>query len=250
MSKFWEIQQKAELPGVLELYIYSDVQGDYFDIFTWQMKKSETSAEYFREQLEAHPNVSEIRVYINSLGGSVMEGVAIYNQLRRHPAHKTVYVDGFACSVASVIAMAGDKIVMPRNTVMMIHNAWAAVSGNAQELRKMADDLDVLNAASRQAYLLKAGDKLTEEKLTEMLDAETYLTAEQCISYGLADEYAEQDVDINAAAGMLQQAKENSIHQHTTHRLEQICAKAQPQEPTPPEPETSKAADIITSYFK
>ena len=74
-------------------------------------------------------------------------------QLRRHPAHKTVYVDGFACSIASVIAMAGDEVVMPRNTLMMIHNMWMYTSGNAEQLRKAADDLDTINASGRKAYL-------------------------------------------------------------------------------------------------
>ena len=106
---------------------------------------------------------------VAAFGGSVFEGTAIYNQLKRHPAHKTVYVDGFACSIASVIAMAGDEVVMPRNTMMMIHNMWSCVCGNAAELRKAADDLDIINDAGRQAYLSKAGDKLTEEKLAEMM---------------------------------------------------------------------------------
>ena len=194
----WELRQSATLPDTLELYIYSEVEGDWYD---WDGDKheSETSAAHFREELEKHPNAKEITIYINSLGGSVMEGVAIYNQLKRHSAHKTVYVDGFACSVASVIAMAGDTVIMPRNTVMMIHNAWTVAVGNAAELRKAADDLEVLNAASRQAYLLKAGDKLTEEQLIGMLDRETYLTAAQCIELGLADCFADSDADMKAA---------------------------------------------------
>lgn len=197
--KFWNLRQSATLPDTLELYIYSDVEGDSYDWWNGREIKSETSAAHFREELEQHPNAKEITVYINSLGGSVMEGVAIYNQLKRHPAHKTVYVDGFACSVASVIAMAGDEIIMPRNTVMMIHNAWTWAVGNAAELRKAADDLEVLNAASRQAYLLKAGDKLTEEQLITMLDKESYLTAAQCIELGLADRFADSDADMKAA---------------------------------------------------
>lgn len=200
----WNLRQSAKLPDTLELYIYSKVEGDWYD---WDGNKhdSETSATHFREELEKHPDAREITVYINSLGGSVMEGVAIYNQLKRHPAHKTVYVDGFACSVASVIAMSGDEVIMPRNTVMMIHNAWTVAIGNASELRKAADDLDVLNKASMQAYLLKAGDKLTEEQLTEMLDKETYLTAAQCIEYGLADRFADEDADMQAAEKQLAQ---------------------------------------------
>lgn len=218
-KKFWELRQSATLPDTLELYIYSDVEGDGYDWYTGETVQSDTSAAYFREQLDQHPDAKEITVYINSLGGSVMEGVAIYNQLKRHPAHKTVYIDGFACSVASVIAMAGDTVVMPRNTCMMIHNAWTVAIGNAARLRKAADDLDVLNTASRQAYLLKAGDKLSEDKLIEMMDAETYLTAAQCVELGLADQFADTETDMQAArAQVTKQTAQQKIEDEMQQR--------------------------------
>lgn len=223
MKRFWEIKQQADLPETLDLYIYSAVEGDGYDWWTGEKIESETSAEHFRQELDKHKDVKQINLYINSLGGSVMEGVGIYNQLRRHPANVTAYIDGFACSIASVIAMAADKVVMPKNSVMMIHNAWTFAVGNAKDLRKAADDLDVLNEASRQAYLVKAGDKLSEDKLIDMLDAETYLTAEQCIEYGLADEYSEKDINIEAARQALQSAKDTGIKQYTS-TLEKACA--------------------------
>lgn len=201
----WEIRQSANA-GTLDIYIYGDVEGDSYDWWTDEVIESETSANHFRDELAKYPNATQINIYINSYGGSVFEGTAIYNQLRRHPAHKTVYIDGFACSVASVIAMAGDEIVMPRNALMMIHNMWMSAVGNAAELRKAADDLDVINAAGRGAYLAKAGDKLPEEKLVEMMDAETWLTAEDCITYGLADRLADQDADMKNAAEVLKNA--------------------------------------------
>ena len=182
-KNMWEFKQSAD-PAVAELYIYGDVESDSTNFWTGEVQRSETSANAFRAALEKSPELAQINIYINSYGGSVFEGTAIYNQLRRHPAHKTVYVDGFACSVASVIAMAGDEVVMPKNTLMMIHNMWMGAVGNAAELRKAADDLDTINAAGRRAYLTKAGKKLTEEKLTELMDAETWLTAEQCIALG------------------------------------------------------------------
>ncbi len=201
----WDLKQSAQ-PGALDLYIYGDVEGDGYDWWWDEVIESETSANTFRDALTEHADAKQINVYINSYGGSVFEGTAIYNQLRRHPAHKTVYVDGFACSIASVIAMAGDEVVMPRNTMMMIHNMWLGVTGNAAELRKAADDLDTINAAGRQAYLAKAGDKLDEATLTEMMDKETWLTAEQCIAYGLADRYADSDADLSGASAVLQRA--------------------------------------------
>lgn len=203
-KQMWEIRQTTE--NTLDLYLYGDVEGDGRDWWTDEIIESETSANHFREELEKYPNVVQINLYINSYGGSVFEGTAIYNQLKRHPAHKTVYVDGFACSIASVIAMAGDEIVMPKNTMMMIHNAWMGVVGNAAELRKAADDLETINAAGRQAYLLKAGGKLDEAALAAMMDAETWLTAEECIRYGLADRFAEEDADLSRSAAMLKKA--------------------------------------------
>lgn len=205
----WEIKQMADHPNELDIYIYGDVEGDGYNWRTEEAVESETSANHFRAELERHKTAEQINVYINSNGGSVFEGTAIYNQLKRHPAHKTVYIDGFACSIASVIAMAGDEVVMPRNALMMIHNMLMGTWGNAKELRKAADDLDVINAAGRNAYLEKSGGKISEDKLIEMMDAETWLTAEQCIEYGFADRYADKDADMSAAKQVLQNANLN-----------------------------------------
>ncbi len=208
MSKYkqmWEIKQSAA-ENAVDLYIYGDVKPDGHDWWTDEIIESETSANHFREALAEYSAAKQINIYINSYGGSVFEGTAIYNQLMRHQAHKTVYVDGFACSIASVIAMAGDEVVMPRNALMMIHNMWMNVAGNAAELRKAADDLDTINAAGRAAYLAKAGDKLDEKKLIGLMDGETWLNAEQCMELGLADRYAEEDADMKNAAEVLQKA--------------------------------------------
>lgn len=205
MKNMWEIKQETA-PGTLDLYIYGEVEGDGYDYWQDEVIRSETSANTFREALAQRPNVSQINIYINSYGGSVFEGMAIYNQLKRHPAHKTVYVDGFACSIASVIAMAGNEVVMPRNALMMVHNMWMGIAGNSAELRKAADDLDKINEAGRTAYLEKAGDKLTSEMIAQLEDDETWLTADECIGYGLADRYADSDADMTNAAAVLQKA--------------------------------------------
>lgn len=235
----WEFKQSAQ-PDTLELYIYGDVQTDYFDWWTWEMTESETSANYFREQLTQNQNIQQINIYINSYGGSVLEGTAIYSQLRRHPAQKTVFVDGFACSVAAVIAMAGDKVIMPRNTMMMIHNIWQGAIGNATQLRKAADDLDAIMAGNRQAFLQKAGGKITEEMLIGLLEAETWLTAEQCIQYGFADELLEKEVDLAAANQMLQKVNQTMEQQLSYNRalMAQFHDMSQHNKPkAPPKPE-------------
>ena len=193
-----------ENSDTLELYIYSTVEGD-----EW-FEKAQTSAQHFREELEKHKNAKFINLYINSTGGSVFEGSAIYSQLKRHSAKVTVYVDGFACSIASVIAMAGDKVVMSENAVMMIHNAWTVAAGNSAQLRKIADDLDVINKANKAAYLVKSDGKITPEKLTEMLDSETYLSAEDCMKYGFCDEISSK-VESSVENHVEMQAYRNSI---------------------------------------
>ncbi|MBQ6398447.1 MAG: ATP-dependent Clp protease proteolytic subunit [Oscillospiraceae bacterium] len=214
----WTLRQDLLRDGVLQLYIYGDVEGDWYDWWSGQTVESETSADHFREELGKYPDAREIEIFINSYGGEVFEGTAIYNQLRRHPAHKTVRIDGFACSIASVIAMAGDEVIMPRNTLMMIHNMWMGAVGNAAQLRKAADDLDVINAAGRQAYLEKAGDKLDEAELIAMMDAETWLTAEDCIRLGLADKFADEDADLSAAGAILQKVNDGLERQVERNR--------------------------------
>ena len=253
-ERMWELKQAAS-PGTLELYIYGDVEGDGYDWWRDEVIRSETSANAFRDALAAHPNVTQIDLYINSYGGSVFEGTAIYNQLRRHPAHKTVDVDGVACSIASVIAMAGDEVVMPRNTLMMIHNMWMGAVGNAAELRKAADDLDIINAAGRQAYLEKAGEKLDEAALTDMMDAETWLTAEQCIQYGLADQFADADADMSQAAAVLQKANLNleqrlAIQKSLAAQLRQMTQGAAAPPGNPPKAETKDLNPIMKLFLK
>lgn len=215
-KKFWEIKQNNE-EEVLNIYIYSDVEEDSYDFFGG-VNRSNTSANYFKEELSARQDVKQINIYINSRGGSVVEGTAIYNQLKRNPAHKTVYIDGFACSVASVIAMAGDEIIMPKNTMMMIHNMWMAAIGNPKELRKAADDLEKINEVGRRAYLSKAGDKLDYDKIVSMMDEETWLTAEECINYGLADRYADYDADMTDAMQELKNADLNLMQRIKCHK--------------------------------
>ena len=249
MKRMWEIKQQAD--NKISLYIYGDVEGDSYDWRTGDVIESETSANHFRNELAKYPNAQQIDIFINSYGGSVFEGTAIYNQLKRHTAHKTVYIDGFVCSIASVIAMAGDEIVMPRNALMMIHNMWMGVCGNATELRKAADDLDTINAAGRAAYLERAGEKLSEDQLVGMMDDETWLTAAQCIEYGLADRYAEQDADMSQAAQVLQKANLNleqriNIQKSLAAQLRQLTAKPEPTQEPKQKTETKPAGLLST----
>lgn len=195
----------------LDFYITDEIQEDgkrfNWDTYDWERVESTTSQRYFVENLADIKVGDTVNLYINSMGGSVKEALGIYQTLRRCPATVTAYIDGFAASAASVIAMAAEKVIMPRNTTMMVHNAAWAVYGNSAALRKSADDLDIINAAMLQSYVAKAGNKLTMEKLEELTDGETWLSADDCILYGLADEYAEEDANLEAAAKQYNQAK-------------------------------------------
>ena len=225
--RMWELRQSADLVDVLELYIYGDVSSGYYNDFWDEWMGSETSANYFREKLEEYPGVREIRIYINSEGGSVFEGTAIYNQLRRHPARKVVRIDGFACSIASVIAMAGDEIIMPANTMMFLHNmAWIA-RGNPAELRRSADDLEKINRAGAEAYLDKAKEKLSSETLTELMNNETWLTAAECLELGLCDRIADAVEDLNLEQAMqrstMNLTQRMNFHKSLAAQLRQLC---------------------------
>ncbi|MEY8441805.1 head maturation protease, ClpP-related [Lactobacillaceae bacterium 24-114] len=172
------------------------------EIVTDEYNDSDTSAAGFRDALKALGEVTKINLHINSPGGSVFEGIAIYNMLKQNSAQINVYIDGLAASIASVIAMSGDTIFMPSNSMMMIHNPWTMAIGNASELRKQADDLDQIAKSSIQTYLAKSGDKLDEKALKQLLDAETWLTAQEALDYGLADEVMESN---KAAASISKQ---------------------------------------------
>lgn len=136
-------------------------------------------------------DVKTINLHINSPGGDVFEGVSIYNMLKQNKANIHVYVDGLAASIASVIAMAGDTITMPENSMLMIHNPWTIAQGNSKELRKVADDMDKMGESIKASYLSKSNNKLDVDTLTKLMDDETWLTAKEAVDYGLADEVLE-----------------------------------------------------------
>lgn len=179
MSKYWEFKAKQDNSADLYLYI---------EIAEWGGGYSAHSAQSFKRELDALGEIDTLNVYINSPGGDVFEGNAIYNMLKRKKYTVNVYIDGLAASIASIIAMAGNKIIMPSNAMMMIHNPWTYSIGNASDLRKTADDLDKITLSLREVYIDRSNGKLDEETITSLLDNETWLTAQECYDYGLCDE--------------------------------------------------------------
>lgn len=190
-----------------KLYIYDDVTAyGSFDWRTLSYAESETSAKYFRDQLEVISDTDTIELHINSNGGSVKEGVAIYNQLKQKGCHKIGYVDGVAYSIAFVILQACDERIMGVGTSALIHNMWVEVAGNARELRKAADDLDVLMQSNRQIFMQRSS--LEEQQLIEMMEKETFLTPDECLEYGLIDEIGEYQADNSKQTENLEQQVE------------------------------------------
>lgn len=166
--------------NIATLNIYGDITSWAWEDNSW----GDMSAILLSKQLDALGDVNEIHVFINSYGGEVSEGLAIYNSLRRHKAKITTYCDGFACSIASVIFMAGDERIMNSSSLLMIHNAWTWASGNSAELRKQADDLEKITQASVEAY--KEHSSLSEEEIKALMDAETWILPSEALEYGFA----------------------------------------------------------------
>ena len=176
-------KMKALNDGKAEIFIYSDIGYDW-----WENK---STAQLFAEELKNLGDISSIDLHINSNGGDVFDGQAIHSLIKNHKGFVTAYIDGLAASIATVIAMGADKVIMPKNAMMMIHNAWTGLYGNANDLRKMADDLDHINDTIVNTYLVKVKDKTDEATIRDLMDKESWLNAEECLSLGLCDEVSE-----------------------------------------------------------
>lgn len=172
MAKFFEIKNKT--PTSADLYFYGDIVSDTWGKWTDEDKCPQDIIDMLHEC----GDVEELNIYINSGGGSVWGGVAIYNILRRFNAKKTVHIDGVAASIASVIALSGDKIIMPKNSFLMIHKAMTSAFGNADELRSIAESLETIEKSIINTYMENAIDGIEESFIKEMMSAETWLTAE------------------------------------------------------------------------
>jgi ATP-dependent Clp protease protease subunit len=142
-------------------------------------------AKAFLDELKALGPVAELTVRINSPGGSVFDGVAIYNALKRHDAAITVQIDGIAASIASMIAMAGDEVVVPENAMLMLHDPSGLVMGTASDMRAMAEALEKMKAGMVAAYRDKSGRD--DAEIEALMQAETWLSAQEAVALGLAD---------------------------------------------------------------
>ncbi|MGO5417058.1 head maturation protease, ClpP-related [Collinsella sp. LCP19S3_B11] len=179
MKKYFQLTT-SEDGTTADLDIYGDICARWWD-------DDVMSASKLSKMLDELGDVSQINVHINSYGGEVAEGLAIYSALRRHKARVRTTCDGFACSIASVIFMAGDERLMSDASLLMIHNAWTSAIGvNAADLRKLADDMDTITSASKSAYMARVS--ITEDELTDLMDAETWIGPSDAVDMGFATE--------------------------------------------------------------
>jgi ATP-dependent Clp protease, protease subunit len=170
---WFEIKNKTE--ESVDLYLY-DVIGD-----DWVGSDAATVV----KQISAITS-NQINLRINSPGGSVFDGFAIFNALHNHKATVTTYIDGLAASIASIIALAGDKVVMAENAMVMIHNPWTFSMGESKDLRKDADILDQLKESLITAYVNKT--EQSREDIAAAMDNETWYSSEDAKKIGLVDE--------------------------------------------------------------
>lgn len=178
----WDVQASGENELIIDGVIASE---SWFD--------DEVTPKMFREDLEGHSG--NITVRINSPGGDVFAGVAIYNMLNEHEGEVTIKVDGIAASIASLISMAGDKIVMLPGSMMMVHNPWTFAAGNAEDLEQVVESLKKCGESMLPIYVARTG--LDEEKVKELLKAETWMTAEDAVELGFADEAIQAKTSIS-----------------------------------------------------
>src|SRR5512147_67823 len=182
MTKPWTIEAKAD--GLLDILMYEPIGQDIFSA-------DGLTAKAFAEDLAAAGKINHIHLRINCVGGQVFDGLAIYNQLVTHPAKVTAQVDGIAASIASVILMAADEIDMAENSMLMIHNPHSFAAGDSQELRKMADTMDKVKGQMIRAY--QRHTKLGEGEVSALMDAETWLTAEEAVAHGFANQVSAEE---------------------------------------------------------
>lgn len=188
---------KNQTDSSADLFFYGDIVSETWQSEWYEDDMAPGDVKEFLDQLDGTENIN---IHINSGGGSVFGGIAIYNMLRRNNAHKTVYVDGLAASIASVIMMAGDEIVMPKNATVMIHKPSASyffTTKNADDLRKDAESLDTCQEAIMQTYMTKA--KVDKEEIEQKVNNETWLTGEEVAE--LFDVKVEEANDAVACAG-------------------------------------------------
>ena len=209
MNRYFTVKQSTDALAT-DIFIYGDIT-------SWPWDESDVSSYTLARAIQA-VTTPRINVHINSYGGEVAESLAIVANLVQSGKEVVTYDDGFACSAAANIFMAGTRRVMAPSSVLMIHNASSGCYGNAAEMRKHADDLGLINDQTVKLYTEKVS--ISEEEVRALFDAETFLSPEQALAMGFATEIGSAD----AKQGLTQSAREAVVRR--------LCAQTE----TPPEP--------------
>jgi len=195
-KKPFEIKNKTETTA--EILIYDQIGEDFFS--------EGVTAKSFTEELNKLPkSIKQIDLRVNSPGGSVFDGVSIYQRIKDHPAKVTAYVDGIAASIASIIIMAADEIIISDGGMIMIHRPMSGVFGNAGEMERMIDILDKIENQMLSIYAKKTG--LSRAELSKMLSDETWMTAEESIGFKFADKKFEAKDTLHLVASAVEGTK-------------------------------------------
>jgi len=231
-KKTW-YQMKAIAKGAVEILIYEEIG-------IWGI-----TAKDFIDDLKQFEGISNISVRINSPGGSVTDGIAIYNTLKRHESNIDIYIDGLAASMASVIAMAGNTVHMSETALFMIHNPWGVAIGDSDDMRKTADVIDKMKSSLITAYSNKTGTE--RELISEMMDEETWFSAEEALNHGFIDNITE---GLDVAASVDLRKFKNAPTNHPLFNTAKAQANAKLNQSAPADntegaemPEAKKKAD-------
>ena len=199
-----------------ELYFFGDICSDEWEA-AFSGGKCPKDVSDFLSQTDKY---SDIDLHINSGGGDAFAGIAIYNILNRHKGKITTYVDGIAASAASVIAMAGDTIVMPKSSQLMIHQPWGYAVGNADELRKFADSLDICCQSIMEVYYENKAENVENSTLDELVKAESWLTPENAKNYFKNIEIEENTKAVACTSQYFDKYK--NYRQHTENNSQEL----------------------------
>lgn len=213
------VSETAE-SNVAHIYIFGDIV-----VPEYEWLESDTSGFSLSKDIKGL-DVDAINVHINSYGGHASEGIAIYNILRQHKAKVTTICDGFACSAASVVFMAGDVRIMQPASLLMVHHAWNGAVGNPNELRKAADDLEIISDTIANAY--REHMLISEDELQALLDGETWIPPKEALEYGFATLIAQSGTMSKVAASV-----RDSLMMRVLGRVQQPAQTLKPEEVIP-----------------
>ena len=173
-----KIENKAK--DRADIWLYGDI-GE-----SWS--GDSVTAKDLSDELKNLAGVKEITLRINSPGGNVFDGLAMYNSLKKFPARIITEIDGMALSIASIVALAGDEVRMAGNAVYMIHNPWTMTSGDSAEMRKVADQLDLVRDSLAGTYAAKTKELASLEQISDWMNAETWFNADEALKAGFVDQ--------------------------------------------------------------